>query len=754
MKRLISDSLTKGLTTLLLNIWAAAMFDFAVDARLHMGIISVVLMVWTAIIALLDTRTGPAAVALLTAGAVAVSAALLDGTAVISCFVALLTGGEPDPSFLVHAVVLMGMAVFSLAALYLLRGFWPRAVWCALWLGLWIWGAVLEWEIPKAALAAGGAVLLMTLTEGLHRGRRTMDEYSGLIRSATLLLAGVGAVLFLMPVSPEPYPYPILNAIVDKAEEIYDDMVTELLFREEGEGEFTINFSGYSEEGTLGEGVQASGQRSGILAKSVRNTDGSLYLFGNSWDTFDGSAWSVGISGDQEDLLDWNVDTAERIYALWRYQQSADTVGVTNYMRNASVYLQYEGVDTRTLFTAPNTIQISTDRERFPWDGLPGKTLFDYLQTRDTFYRVFYLEQNDARLGEIVESAEGYAYSAENDLAWLRIFGDYRPEFGLTLAVFDTHTEIEPVLARRQELIYDAYLGLPEDLSDEVCALAEEITAECGSDYEKLLAIAEYLQTHYTYTAEPAPIPADRPFLDYVLFEAEEGYCTWYATAAAVLARCAGIPARYVQGYCVELEASVQTVLDETHGHAWCEGYIPGFGWVTVEATPGFSTAGDGWESVADRGESEETVPEEEQEETAEEPAEKAVFAPGAPVLLGALLCPVLIAALIVLPRKWRSWRDYRAASWSEKTRLDLRQFLLEPVRRELRRRGDESLRGYLSRLRWMLRLDVEQVERWTILYEELLFNERELTEREWQESRTFLAELRRQRHRQKYTEN
>ena len=319
MRKLFSDSLISWLTTMFLSIWGTELFCFAVGMQLSGWILLPILCVWALAIALLDKRFGVIAPLLLLAVGEIVPFAALGGREVISCLVALLTGGETESRLVLYVVVLMGAAIFSMAAMYLLRNFVPRAVWCAAWTMVWIWAAVQEWELSKTALAAGSAVVLMTLAEALHRRGRTQTAYATLHRIVTVFLAFAGILLCLLPAPPEPYPYPVLNAIVNKVEEVYDDVVTELLFREEGDGEFSMDLAGYSEEGAVGDGFSRGEKASGVYAQSWLTTDGSLYLTGNTWDTFDGREWQDTLEGS-EDLLDWNLDAAERIYALWRYQ--------------------------------------------------------------------------------------------------------------------------------------------------------------------------------------------------------------------------------------------------------------------------------------------------------------------------------------------------------------------------------------------------------------------------------------------------
>lgn len=92
----------------------------------------------------------------------------------------------------------------------------------------------------------------------------------------------------------------------------------------------------------------------------------------------------------------------------------------------------------------------------------------------------------------------------------------------------------------------------------------------------------------------PAP-PAGRDYVDWFLNESRQGYCMHYATAATLLLRTAGIPARYVSGYVAytPYRMAVTEVTDYA-AHAWVEVYIDGTGWYPLEATPGYQGGGMG----------------------------------------------------------------------------------------------------------------------------------------------------------------
>lgn len=83
-------------------------------------------------------------------------------------------------------------------------------------------------------------------------------------------------------------------------------------------------------------------------------------------------------------------------------------------------------------------------------------------------------------------------------------------------------------------------------------------------------------------------------FLQYTLEGSASGYSVHYATAATLMLRYFGVPARYVEGYYLSgaeaaaVEADQPILLTENHAHAWAEYYLPGVGFVPFEVTPGY----------------------------------------------------------------------------------------------------------------------------------------------------------------------
>lgn len=106
--------------------------------------------------------------------------------------------------------------------------------------------------------------------------------------------------------------------------------------------------------------------------------------------------------------------------------------------------------------------------------------------------------------------------------------------------------------------------------------------------------IIKTLDDHAEYTLNPGAAPDGADTVDYFMFENHKGYCQQFASAAVLMYRLYGIPARYATGFRVkteEFEKNEKTGMYEAEitdqsAHAWPEILIPEYGWVPVEVTP------------------------------------------------------------------------------------------------------------------------------------------------------------------------
>ncbi len=132
------------------------------------------------------------------------------------------------------------------------------------------------------------------------------------------------------------------------------------------------------------------------------------------------------------------------------------------------------------------------------------------------------------------------------------------------------------------------HLHVSESVTPRTRRLAEQLAAGKTGPFE----VAEAIEAHLrgiNYNLEVPPPPPDTDVADFFLFDLQEGYCDYYTTAFAVLARLNGIPTRFATGYIGgywELETGEWTIT-EAEAHSWPEVYLYGVGWLPFEPTAG-----------------------------------------------------------------------------------------------------------------------------------------------------------------------
>lgn len=166
---------------------------------------------------------------------------------------------------------------------------------------------------------------------------------------------------------------------------------------------------------------------------------------------------------------------------------------------------------------------------------------------------------------------------------------------GIREAVLAAHDADDPHYAD----VRGAYLKLPAAVEDRVHQLARQLTRDEANDFDRAAAICAYLQSSFPYTLNQSVPPVTQDFVSWFLFEEQQGYCTSFASAMCVLARSAGLPARYIEGYAAIPDSDGVARVTQQYAHAWAEIYFPGFGWLTFDPTPG-AGSGENAESGGD----------------------------------------------------------------------------------------------------------------------------------------------------------
>jgi transglutaminase-like putative cysteine protease len=133
------------------------------------------------------------------------------------------------------------------------------------------------------------------------------------------------------------------------------------------------------------------------------------------------------------------------------------------------------------------------------------------------------------------------------------------------------------------------FLEVPESVTPRTRELAQTIVREANArtPYQQAQAITDWLRQNITYDLGIQPPPSGVEPLDYFLFESQRGYCNYYASAAVIMLRSLGIPARMAVGFNQGFfDNAVGTyVVRERNAHAWPEVYFPDYGWIEFEPT-------------------------------------------------------------------------------------------------------------------------------------------------------------------------
>ena len=135
----------------------------------------------------------------------------------------------------------------------------------------------------------------------------------------------------------------------------------------------------------------------------------------------------------------------------------------------------------------------------------------------------------------------------------------------------------------------EQWLRLPEESSQEIKELLQALLGRKESLDETVLAVADHVKSCAVYDRSGTQLPSgERDFALWFLQRADRGYCVHFATAAAVLLRSAGIPARYVTGYRTDAQAGQTVTVTSDDAHAWVEYYdYRTWTWNILEVTPG-----------------------------------------------------------------------------------------------------------------------------------------------------------------------
>jgi hypothetical protein len=131
-----------------------------------------------------------------------------------------------------------------------------------------------------------------------------------------------------------------------------------------------------------------------------------------------------------------------------------------------------------------------------------------------------------------------------------------------------------------------AYTQLPR-LPARIATLADSLTRDEPTRYDKAERIERWLRSEFAYTLELPTTPAQAT-LDHFLFVRRAGHCEYFASAMVVMLRTLGIESRIVNGFLGGSWSEFGNYLAVTQNdaHSWVEVWFPGHGWVPFDPTP------------------------------------------------------------------------------------------------------------------------------------------------------------------------
>ncbi|MFH2065385.1 MAG: transglutaminase domain-containing protein [Pseudomonadota bacterium] len=133
----------------------------------------------------------------------------------------------------------------------------------------------------------------------------------------------------------------------------------------------------------------------------------------------------------------------------------------------------------------------------------------------------------------------------------------------------------------------DRDLYVPQEEMPGITKFIAELGLSGKSPEETLRVLQSFFQENFTYTLDLTAQQTGRAPVSGFLLSDRSGHCEYFATAAALVLRACGIPARYVRGFLAHEYSPMEkaVIVRSRHAHAWTLVHINGK-WRPVDTTP------------------------------------------------------------------------------------------------------------------------------------------------------------------------
>ena len=424
---------------------------------------------------------------------------------------------------------------------------WFALVYPILFLPLTI-GFGLSASVLSMAVLALGVVMFLAACPG-----RKDDTRSWRWSRMAYALAACGLALVIICV-------PVVSKLADKPNAVQniDDKASKSV---------TSSFYG---ESPLGEGDLTKRARktgTGTALTVSMSKPQSVYLRGYVGDVLDGCHWEA---------LPYSSYYENRNQIYWINEAGLNGLGQVGQAARLANFDAHVSSD----------VDVTVEKASRKYAYLPYEIMEDGVKGAKNWNDSFVTSKRGSRLKE-------YSYSMGTNAVgkWTKVAGK--------LFTTKNNTDIEQYFeteSHYNKYVYENYLFI----SDDDAAALEKFVGDKGDqsrghiEYNTAIRMVKNkLMASMIYDEEPGD-PLGKKSAVRNIFKSGIGYDIHYATAATMMFRYYGIPARYVEGYLITPE-DIQENPDGTinvkqsAAHAWTEIYVDGVGFVPVETCPEYT---------------------------------------------------------------------------------------------------------------------------------------------------------------------
>lgn len=333
-----------------------------------------------------------------------------------------------------------------------------------------------------------------------------------------------------------------------------------------------------------------------LVVSFVPSGSETLYMPGYRAESYNGENWfQFWVNSDDPQKIHQYVDNVYEKYIDRFPKGSMEITYFDRWLPGVRPYITLESDEIVRVDDPQYKHAADESGEPISGEGLTDCVSYVPLQYLD-----YYNGYDEADIMKLSDGFQGYI--SEECLSVPENLRDYFRLF------FKDHQELKQYRMKKKQLSQ-----AEDNAAGDNSIINSQRLAACD-------ALAKMFLKEYPYTLSPGKTPSREDFIQYFLSEQKRGYCAHFASAAVMLLRYMGVPARYVEGYCIPASlvkengrqlkdvpegwtsdngifggSAVTVEVSDYYAHAWVEVYLEGVGFVPYEFTPpSFEVIGQG----------------------------------------------------------------------------------------------------------------------------------------------------------------